>query len=75
MQRGRILLITGLMLAIVTLLMFGYILLNDTTELKNDVNQVEWVEINSPPNVNGPCYAYFSHNFLSYYGYSGVWCK
>lgn len=39
--------------------------------------QVEWVPINPPPGVEGPCYAYFQRESSGYqgYGYSGVYCK
>ncbi len=42
------------------------------------IYQVNWVEITSPPGIEGPCYAFFSGDSKSGYrgyGYSGVWCK
>lgn len=42
--------------------------------------QVDWVQINPPPGVEGPCFAYF-HVIVSHaidssgvHSYSGVWC-
>lgn len=41
------------------------------------VTQVEWIQINPPPGVNGPCYAFFhSEGFGNFqWSYAGVYCK
>ncbi len=40
---------------------------------------LDWVAVNPPPGVSGPCYAYF-HSIIQDasdlgFGYSGVWCN
>lgn len=45
-------------------------------EAKKEV-QVTWVKINTPPGIEGPCYAYFEDFTTGNggYGYSGIWCR
>lgn len=43
-----------------------------------DFVEVEWAQINPPPNTEGPCYAYFTKSFFggyAGYGFSGVYCS
>ena len=49
------------------------------TEISNsELENIKWVEIESPPGEDGPCYAFFlSSGYQGYrgYGYAGVWCR
>ena len=38
--------------------------------------ELEWVEVNPPPEVEGPCFAYFhiDTDYKMGYGFSGVFC-
>lgn len=73
-------------LLLVVLIVLGVFILSqcfagqvDTVIPKDDqdVYQVEWVRINPPPDVNGPCYAYFRAEYRGGegFGYSGIYCK
>lgn len=49
---------------------------NQPENLEHNIEEVEWTEINSPPGVDGRCYAYFMTDSSGYagYGFSGVYC-
>ena len=43
----------------------------------SEIHEVNWVLINAPPGVEGPCYAFFYKETMGSYfgfGYSGVYC-
>lgn len=77
------------LLRVLSLLMISILILSCAPSPASDLNelpatqseqpivQVDWVQINPPPGVEGPCYAYFIDTEEGHWavGYSGVWCK
>lgn len=49
-----------------------------TVATNQSLLHVDWIQINPPPNSDGPCYIYMINETQGAYGalgYSGIWCN